>query len=53
LLCSWLRDRDAHEQPLLQQNMKLSQRTFERLSQMVIGDAKYFPYRSSSEITNF
>jgi hypothetical protein len=33
--------------------MKLSQRTLERLSQMVIGDSKYFPYRSSSKITKF
>ena len=33
--------------------MKLSQRTIERLAKMVVGDTQYFPYRSSSRITNF
>jgi hypothetical protein len=33
--------------------MKLSPRTIERLAKMVVGDAQYFPYRSSSCITKF
>jgi hypothetical protein len=33
--------------------MKLSDRTLEVLAKMVVGDAKHFPYRSSSYITKF
>jgi hypothetical protein len=33
--------------------MTLSQRTLERLGKMVVGDAKFFPYRSSSRIDRF
>ena len=33
--------------------MKLSERTLEELARMVVGDAKYFPYRSSYYITQF
>jgi Restriction endonuclease len=33
--------------------MKLSDRVLELLAKMVVGDAKYFPYRSSSYITKF
>jgi len=33
--------------------MKLSERTLEELAKMVVGDAKHFPYRSSSYITRF
>jgi hypothetical protein len=33
--------------------MKLSDRVLEELAKMVVGDAKYFPYRSSSYITRF
>ena len=33
--------------------MKLSDRTLEVLAKMVVGDAKHFPYRSSSYITRF
>jgi hypothetical protein len=34
-------------------NMRLSQRTLERLAKMVVGDTQFFPYRSSSQITKF
>jgi hypothetical protein len=33
--------------------MKLSERVLEELAKMVVGDAKHFPYRSSSYITRF
>ena len=33
--------------------MKLSSRIIERLAKMVVGDAQYFPYRSSGHITKF
>jgi len=33
--------------------MKLSDRILEELAKMVVGDAKHFPYRSSSYITRF
>jgi hypothetical protein len=33
--------------------VKLSERTLEELAKMVVGDAKYFPYRSSQYITKF
>src|SRR6266478_1981445 len=33
--------------------MKLSERVLEELARMVVGDAKHFPYRSSSYITRF
>src|SRR5690242_11498750 len=33
--------------------MKLSERVLEELGKMVVGDAKHFPYRSSSYITRF
>ena len=33
--------------------VKLSERTLEELAKMVVGDAKYFPYRSSYYITQF
>ena len=33
--------------------MKLSVRVLEQLAKMVVGDAKHFPYRSSSYITRF
>src|SRR5258708_40133544 len=33
--------------------VKLSERTLEELARMVVGDAKYFPYRSSYYITHF
>lgn len=33
--------------------MKLSDRTLEELAKMVVGDTKYFPYRSSYYITQF
>jgi hypothetical protein len=34
-------------------SMKLSERVLEELAKMVVGDAKHFPYRSSSYITRF
>ena len=34
-------------------SMKLSERVLEELAKMVVGDAKHFPYRSSSYITEF
>jgi hypothetical protein len=33
--------------------VKLSERTLEELAKMVVGDAKYFPYKSSFYITRF
>lgn len=33
--------------------MKLSERVLDELAKMVVGDAKHFPYRSSSYITRF
>jgi hypothetical protein len=33
--------------------LKLSERTLEGLAKMVVGDARHFPYRSSSKITKF
>jgi hypothetical protein len=33
--------------------MKLSERTLEKLAEMVVGDHKAFPYRSSWHITRF
>lgn len=38
---------------LWQIHLKLSERTLELLAKMVVGDAKHFPYRSSSYITRF
>lgn len=37
----------------LQRTLKLSERTLEGLAKMVVGDARNFPYRSSSKITKF